>query len=722
MPNYLVIVESPSKAKTINKYLGKNYTVMASVGHLRDLPKSKLGVDVDNNFKPDYITIRGKGDLIAKLKKAAKNADKIYLATDPDREGEAISWHIANILGIDDSSKCRVTFNAVTKSAVTASFKEARSIDKNLVDAQQARRVLDRIVGYKISPLLWEKVKKGLSAGRVQSVVTKMVVDREREILAFNPKEYWSIIANLADENGKHPFEARYYGIDGKKTELTSKEETDAVLTRIDGAPFVIDKVVYGTKTKHPAPPFDTSTLIQEASRKLGFASRRTMSTAQALYEGVDVPGRGTLGLITYMRTDSLRIAPEALSAAREVIAAKFGGEYLPEKPNFYRTGKNAQDAHEAIRPSFADIDPAMIKGSVTNDQYRLYKLIWERFIACQMTNAQYDTMNADISANGVNFKASSTAVSFMGYSAVYVEGTDDVDGEEKSGKRLIRLEKNMPLTLGQITPAQHFTEPPARYTEASLTKAMKENGIGRPSTYATTISTVVGRDYVTKEKKMLKPTELGCIVTDLMAANFKDIVDVDFTANMEKQLDEIEEGNENWVEVISDFYTPFAHTLEKAKASIEKIKIQDEESDEICEKCGRRMVIKLGRYGKFLACPGFPECRNAKPILQDTGVKCPNCGGRIVAKKSRKGKKYFACENGPEKCGFYLFDEPIKTPCPHCGSIMTRKYVKKHSVTQCTNPECPSNIKPVKAEEVPTGEKTKAPSAKAKGAKGAKK
>lgn len=700
MPNYLVIVESPSKAKTINKYLGKNYTVMASVGHLRDLPKSKLGVEVENGFKPDYITIRGKGELIAKLKKAAKNADKIYLATDPDREGEAISWHIANILGIDDNSKCRVTFNAVTKSAVTASFKEARSIDKNLVDAQQARRVLDRIVGYKISPLLWEKVKKGLSAGRVQSVVTKMVVDREREIEAFKPKEYWTISVRLTDEKGKHPFEARYHGVNGKKKELASKEETDAILAQIKDAEFVIDKVAYGKKSKHPAPPFDTSTLIQEASRKLGFASRRTMSTAQALYEGVDVPGRGTLGLITYMRTDSLRIAPEAQSAARELIGQKFGSEYVPAKPNFYRTGKNAQDAHEAIRPSVIDIEPDIIKGKVTNDQYRLYKLIWERFIASQMTNAEYDTMNADISANGVNFKASSTAVSFMGYSAVYVEGVDNDEDEEKSGKRLTVLEKDMKLKQDEITPAQHFTEPPARYTEASLTKAMKENGIGRPSTYATTISTVVGRDYVTKEKKMLKPTELGCIVTDLMAENFQDIVDVDFTANMEKQLDEIEEGSEDWVEVISEFYTPFAETLEKAKTSIEKIKIKDEESDEICEKCGRRMVIKVGKYGKFLACPGFPDCRNAKPILQDTGVQCPKCGGRIVAKKSRKGKKYFACENGPEKCDFYLFDEPIKTPCPSCGSIMTRKYVKKRSVTQCTNPDCETNAKKEKTAE----------------------
>ncbi len=686
MPNYLVIVESPSKAKTINKYLGKSYTVMASAGHLRDLPKSKLGVDVENGFEPAYITIRGKGELISKLKKAAKHADKVYLATDPDREGEAISWHIAKLLGIDEDSACRITFNAVTKSAVTASFKEARAIDKKLVDAQQARRVLDRIVGYKISPILWEKVRKGLSAGRVQSVATKLVVDREREIEAFDPKEYWTIVVRLTDLKGAHPFEARYYGIGGKKNELRSKEDTDAVLKMLNGAEYSVDSVTYGKKTRHAAPPFTTSTLIQEASRKLGFASKRTMSTAQGLYEGVDLPGRGSLGLITYMRTDSLRIAPEAQYAARDLIEAKFGKEYVPAKPNYYKTGKNAQDAHEAIRPSVVDIEPESIKGKVTNDQYRLYKLIWERFIASQMANAEFDTMNADISANGVSLKASSTAVSFMGYSAVYVEGTDGE--EEKNAKRLTKLEQGMKLKEGGITPAQHFTEPPARYTEASLTKAMEENGIGRPSTYAPTISTIVGRDYVVKEKKMLKPTELGCIVTDLMTDNFKDIVDVDFTANMEKQLDEIEEGDARWSEVIADFYAPFEKDLEKAKSSIEKVKIKDEESDEICEKCGRRMVIKMGRFGKFLACPGFPECRNAKPILKDTGVICPKCGGRIVQKKSQKGKKYFACEKAPA-CDFYLWDEPVKTPCPKCGSIMTRKYVKKGSVTVCTNKDC---------------------------------
>ncbi len=695
MPKYLVIVESPSKAKTINKYLGKNYTVMASVGHLRDLPKSKLGVDVEHNFEPNYITIRGKGEIISKLKKAAKSADKVYLATDPDREGEAISWHIANILGIDGSKEpCRLTFNAVTKSAVTASFKSARTIDQNLVDAQQARRVLDRIVGYKISPLLWEKVRKGLSAGRVQSVTTKMVVDREREIMAFKPKEYWTITVSLTDQKGKNPVEARFYGLGGKKTELGSKAETDAVLTKLESANFVVENVNYGKRSRHSAPPFDTSALIQDASRKLGFTSKRTMATAQTLYEGVNVPGRGTTGLITYMRTDSLRIAPEAQAEARKLIGSKFGPQFVPEKPNFYKTGKNAQDAHEAIRPSYVDIEPEFIKGKVTNDQFRLYKLIWDRFIASQMANAEYDTMSADINAGDVNFKASATAVSFLGYSAVYSDDNDEEGG--KRAKRLMTLENGELMKVRDISPDQHFTEPPARYTEGSLAKAMKENGIGRPSTYAQTISTIVGRDYVTKEKKLLKPTELGFIVTDLLKDNFSDLVDVDFTANMEKQLDEVEEGKVNWVSVVSDFYTPFEKDLENAKESIQKIQLKDEESDVICEKCGRRMVIKMGRYGKFLACPGFPECRNAKPILHDTGVKCPKCGGRIVAKKSQKGKKYYACEKAPE-CDFYLWDEPIKTPCPICGSIMTRKRVKNGSVTVCTNKDCESNIKPAK-------------------------
>ena len=691
MANYLVIVESPAKAKTINKYLGKNYTVIASMGHMRDLPKSQLGIDIENNYEPKYITIRGKGDLLSKLKKAAKSADKVYLATDPDREGEAISWHLAQILEIDEKQKCRITFNEVTKSAVTASLKEARPIDNNLVDAQQARRALDRIVGYKISPILWKKVKKGLSAGRVQSVATKLVVDREREINAFEPKEYWSLNASLKVAGERKALLARFYGVNGKKKELKSFDEAQKIQQMASKGDFVVTKANYSEKMQQPSPPFTTSTLQQEASRKMGFTSRRTMSAAQQLYEGVALPSKGTLGLITYMRTDSLRITPEAQEAARSLISHKYGAQYTPKSPRIYKTGKNAQDAHEAIRPTDVTILPESIKEAVSADLYKLYKLIWERFVASQMSNAVYDTLNAEFDASGATFRASSKALKFAGYRAVYIDGSEE--NEEKDEKRLIKIEEGMHLQAGEIEQEQHFTEPPARYTEASLIKTMEENGIGRPSTYAPTISTILGRDYVVREKRMLKPTELGEVVTDIMAENFSDIVDVDFTANMEKQLDDIEEGSEKWIDVIDEFYKPFKSVLEKAEKSIEKIELKPEESDEICEKCGRNMVIKLGKYGKFLACPGFPECRNAKPILQDTGVKCPKCGGRIVARKSQKGKKYFSCENTPN-CDFLLWDEPIKTPCPKCGSVMTRKYVKRKSITVCSNPECESNKK----------------------------
>ena len=691
MANYLVIVESPAKAKTINKYLGKNYTVIASMGHMRDLPKSQLGIDIENNYEPKYITIRGKGDLMAKLKKAAKNADKIYLATDPDREGEAISWHLANILDIDTKKACRITFNEVTKSAVTASLKQARPIDENLVDAQQARRVLDRIVGYKLSPILWKKVKKGLSAGRVQSAATKLVVDREREIEAFEPKEYWTITAELSAKGDKKTIPARFYGTKGKKKELTNSSETEKIKAQIKKADFVVTSANYSDKSQQPSPPFTTSTLQQEASRKLGFTSRRTMSAAQELYEGVSVPGKGTLGLITYMRTDSLRLNPESQVAARSIIGEKYGKEFLPKAARNYKTGKNAQDAHEAIRPTVPEIEPEMIKSSVSADLYKIYKLIWERFIASQMTNAVYSTLSAEFDANEVTFRASARTLKFAGYRAVYVDGSEE--NEEKDAKKLPTLEEGMKLNASEIQDEQHFTEPPARYTEASLIKTMEENGIGRPSTYAPTITTILGRDYVRREKRMLKPTELGTIVTDIMAENFSDIVDVDFTANMEQQLDDIEDGGEKWVEVIDRFYKPFAVEVEKAEKEIEKIEIKDEVSDEICEKCGRNMVIKLGRFGKFLACPGFPECRNAKPILKDTGVKCPKCGARIVERRSQRGKKYFSCENAPN-CDFLLWDEPVSTPCPKCGGVMSRKYLKKGSVTVCSNPECESNKK----------------------------
>lgn len=691
MAKCLVIVESPAKAKSINKYLGKNYTVMASIGHVRDLPKSTLGVDPEGDFEPKYITIRGKGDLIAKMKKAAKSADKIYLAADPDREGEAISWHLAQLLELDEKSKCRITFNEVTKNAVVASLKNARGIDLDLVNSQQARRVLDRIVGYKISPILWKKVKRGLSAGRVQSAVTKMIVDRETEIENFIPKEYWTITALLTDEKGKHPFEARYYGINGKKKEISNGEEAEKILKTVKDAEYVVSKATYSEKKKHPLPPFTTSTLLQDASRKIGFTSQRTMGAAQTLYEGVTVPGRGPMGLITYMRTDSMRISQEALGEVRKYIGETYGEDYLPSKPNYYKTGKDAQDAHEAIRPTDCTITPDMIQKSVTNDQYKLYKLIWERFIACQMTSAIYDTVSADIDANSVTFKASGSAIKFYGYRMVYIEGSDEA--VQKDSKKLIKLEEGQKLIAGEINPDQHFTEPPARFTEASLIEAMKDAGIGRPSTYTPTITTIIARGYVTREKKMLKPTELGKIVNDIMQSNFEEIVDAEFTADMESKLDEVESGQRDWVALLKEFYTPFSVTLAEAEKNIDKVKIADEVSDEICDKCGRNMVVKVSKFGKFLACPGFPECRNTKAVVKDTGVECPKCGSRIVERKSKKGKKYFSCEKAPE-CDFLLWDQPVKSPCPICGSTMVKKYFKKGSVTVCSNSECSSNRK----------------------------
>jgi DNA topoisomerase-1 len=579
---------------------------------------------------------------------------------------------------------------------VLASIKEPRQINCDLVNAQQARRVLDRIVGYKISPILWQKVKKGLSAGRVQSSVTKMIVDREREIESFVPKEYWTITALLTDESGKKPFEARYYGIGGKKKELSSESETNEILSMIKGAKFTVVKATYGEKKKHPMPPFTTSTMQQEASRKIGFTSARTMNAAQTLYEGVNVPKRGPMGLITYMRTDSLRISNEALDASRKFIEETYGKEYLPSKPNFYKTGKGAQDAHEAIRPTDCSITPDMIKESVTADQYKLYKLIWERFIACQMENAVYDAVSADIEANNVTFKASGNMLKFKGYRAVYVEGSDEA--EEKDSKKLLKIEEGQTLLPEKIEHDRHFTEPPARYTEATLIKAMEENGIGRPSTYTPTISIITSRGYVAREKKAIKPTELGIIVNDIMQENFEDIVDAEFTAEMEEKLDNVESGELDWVELLKEFYAPFEKELEKAEEHIDKVKIADEVSDEICEKCGRNMVVKLGKYGKFLACPGFPDCRNTKPIIKDTGVECPKCGSRIVERKSKKGKKYFSCEKAPE-CDFILWDEPIKASCPVCGSVMVKKYTKNGSRTLCSNPECKTNEKKGKSE-----------------------
>lgn len=664
----LVIVESPAKADTIKKYLGKDYKVMASMGHLIDLPKSKLGIDVDNNFEPKYITIRGKAQLVNSLKKEAKASQKVYLATDPDREGEAISWHLAHILDIDSNSKCRITFNEITKNAVTCAIKTPREINADLVDAQQARRILDRIVGYKISPLLWKKIKKGLSAGRVQSVATRLICDREKEIDAFIPEEYWTLDAKLLKD--KKTFTAKFYGKNGKKAELKNEEDTMKVVNALEGASYVVTDVKESEKTKYPAPPFITSTLQQEASRKLGFTTKRTMQAAQQLYEGINVSGKGTIGLITYMRTDSLRISTESQKAAREYIAKSFGEEFVPKTPRVYKTKKDAQDAHEAIRPTYAELSPIKIKDNLSSDQYKLYKLIWERFLASQMTNAVYDVVSATIEAASYQFKATGSTVKFAGFTTLYV---DTLDKDEDDEKTLPKLEKGDSAKLKELKYDQKFTQPPARYTEASLIKMLEEKGIGRPSTYSPTITTIIARGYVVREKKQLVPTELGMIVTDVMQKHFEKIIDVAFTANMEEELDRIADGKEDWHKTISDFYTPFEKTVETAEREIGNIELKDEVSNVKCEKCGRMMVYKHGRFGKFLACPGFPECRNAKAIIKQIGVKCPKCGGEVIEKKTKSGKLFFGCENYP-KCDFTSWDKPLNEKCEKCGGMMYQR------------------------------------------------
>ncbi len=684
MADYLVIVESPAKAKTIKKYLGKNYSVEASMGHVRDLPKSQLGIDVDNNYEPRYITIRGKGDLMTKLKKQAKAAKKVFLATDPDREGEAISWHLAATLGIDKKNTYRVAFNEITKNAVKNAVKSPREIDEKLVDAQQARRVLDRIVGYKISPLLWKKVKKGLSAGRVQSVATRLIVDREREIEAFIPKEYWTIEGEFSKQKPKAKFGAKFYGDNKGKIELKNEAQVNKILADIKDAQYVVSEVKQSVKSKTPAPPFITSTLQQEANRKLNFSSKRTMQAAQQLYEGVNVGGIGLVGLITYMRTDSLRISAEAQAAAAEFIKATYGSEYAPRSYRVFKTKKNAQDAHEAIRPSDVTITPDKIKESVKPDLYKLYKLIWERFVASQMENAVYDVTAADIMAKNYVFKANGSKIKFAGFTKLYTESTDEADDQGK----VPELTKGEVVDLIKLDENQKFTEPPARFTEASLIKTMEEDGIGRPSTYAPTISTILARGYIAKEKKSLYPTELGIIVTDLMIEHFNDIVDVDFTAKMEKQLDDVEAGSIDWIKIIDDFYKPFVNTLSKAEESIGSIEIKDEVSDVPCDKCGRMMVYKMGRFGKFLACPGFPECRNAKPIVKETGVNCPKCGGKILVKKSKRGKEYYGCENNP-KCDYMSWYKPVEEKCPKCGWPMMEKRSRGKVTLRCSNEEC---------------------------------
>ena len=655
MTDKLIIVESPAKANTIKKFLGGNTKVVASMGHVRDLPKSKLGINIENNFEPEYINIRGKGDLIKELKKYAKSAKKVYLATDPDREGEAIAWHLSYILDVDKDKITRVTFNEITKSAVQKAIKEPRDIDVNLVDAQQARRVLDRIVGYKISPILWKKVRRGLSAGRVQSVAVKLIVDREEEIEKFIPEEYWNIYVKLLDEKSKKVFEAKFFGKDKKKQEIHSQEEVDEILSNIKNAKYIVEEVKKGQKKRTPAPPFTTSTMQQEASRKLGFTLKKTMSVAQGLYEGVKIPEKGTVGLITYMRTDSTRISEEARAAAKQHILEVYGEEYYENR--YYKTNKEAQDAHEGIRPTYADLEPDNIKASLTKDQYKLYKLIYNRFMASQMAPAVYDTMSVIIDANKYTFKANGQNLKFKGFMTLYVEGTDDKQEEEEG--IIPELEVNQEVKEQSINPKQSFTEPPARYTEASLVKALEEKGIGRPSTYSPTITTILERRYIEKEQKQLIPTELGKVVNKLLTENFTDIINVEFTAKVENQFDNIAEGKENWREMIGEFYTPFEKNLEKVEKELEHVEIEEEVSDVKCDKCGRMMVYKYGRFGKFLACPGYPECKNTKAIVETIDVPCPKCGATVQVRKAKNRRKYYMCENNPKSCDYISWNKP---------------------------------------------------------------
>ncbi len=684
MKKKLVIVESPHKATNIKKMLGRGYEVMASVGHVRDLPKSKMGVDIENNFEPEYIKIRGKAKLLKELSDAAKECEHVYLATDPDREGEAISWHLAYLLGLDLNDKNRVTFNEITKSGIEKGMASPRSVDLNLVDAQQARRVLDRIVGYKLSPFLWKKVRPGLSAGRVQSVAVKMVVDRENEIRNFIPDEYWTIDAILSKGNSK--FAAKLYaGKDGKKIVVKDGDTANSVIRDLDNAEYVVTNIKKGTRKKTPAPPFITSTLQQEAYRKLGFSSKRTMKAAQELYEGVNVEGEGSTGLITYMRTDSLRISEEARAEGVKYINGRYGADYLPEKPRYYKSKSSAQDAHEAIRPTIPSLTPEKAKSSLTADQYKLYKLIWERFIASLMATAIYDTETVDITANGYTFRSNGFRVKFDGFTVLYVEGRDDETEEE--GKALPKLSEGDKPNLLELAPNQHFTEPPARFTEASLIKAFEETGIGRPSTYAPTVATILAREYVEKEGKALKPTPLGEIVTGIMVDYFDDIVNLEFTANMEKELDNVESGEQQWKQVMNDFYKGFSKTLEDAEKTMDgaRIKVPDVETDKVCELCGRNMVIKNGRFGKFLACPGYPECKNTKPLVDDAPGECPLCGGKILIKKSKKGHKFFGCDNFPS-CNFMTWDEPTKQKCEKCGKTL---FKKRGGILYCADESC---------------------------------
>ena len=688
----LVIVESPAKAKTIEKYLGSGYKVTASMGHLRDLPKSKMGVDIEHGFEPQYIPVRDKKELINELKKEAKEAKTVYLATDPDREGEAISWHLKELLGLDDEKAKRVTFNEITKKVVTESIKNPRSIDQNLVDSQQARRILDRIVGYELSPLLWRKIKKGLSAGRVQSVATRMVVDREEEIEAFQSQEYWLLDARLNCGAEDAVFTARFHGKGDKKQELRSKDEVDEVINAVQAQPFTVSGVKRGEKQKSPAPPFITSTLQQEASRRLSMTPRRTMSIAQQLYEGVEISGHGSIGLITYMRTDSLRLSEEALAAAKDFIIGHYGPEYYPGSPRHFKTKAGAQDAHEAIRPTDVNLTPELVRKDLTQEQYRLYRLIWGRFTACQMANAKYDNVAVEVSSAGYTFRATYSEMKFKGFTAVYEEAKDEESSE--LANPLPSLSEGQALTLEKLIPEQQFTQPPARFTEATLIRAMEEKGIGRPSTYAPTISTITSHDYVIKEGKYLKPTPLGRVVTGLMKEHFADIVDLKFTNQMEEELDGIENGKAQWRDVLADFYGDFSREMDEAEKAMDgvKLKVPDVLSDEYCDVCGRQMVVKKGRFGYFLACPGFPECTFTKPIVVEMPGKCPKCGGRILKRTSKKGYVFYACERGTD-CGFITWDVPTKDFCPACGKTMFKHSGRGPLKSFCINEQCPNFV-----------------------------
>ncbi|MBO8137983.1 MAG: type I DNA topoisomerase [Desulfotomaculum sp.] len=699
MAKTLVIVESPAKAKSIGKFLGKNYKVKASMGHVRDLPKSQFGVDVENDFNPKYITIRGKGDIIKELKSAVKKADKVLLASDPDREGEAIAWHLQKILGIKEDTPCRIEFNEITKNAIKNAVKKPRTLNKNLINAQQARRILDRLVGYNLSPLLWRKVKKGLSAGRVQSVAVRMIVDREEEIKNFVPEEYWSLTAKLS-KPGKGSFEAKLSKHKNKKVKIQSKEEMDKVLAELNGLEPQVEKVSRKEKLRLPAAPFTTSSLQQEAYRKLNFTARKTMVVAQQLYEGLEIGDEGITGLITYIRTDSKRVSETAKEDAKKLIKERFGPSYVPKEVKQAGAGQKkegkVQDAHEAIRPTYVHLDPESIKEYLTRDQYRLYKLIWLRFIASQMAPAVMDTTSLDIKVGEYLFRANGSVVKFPGFMQVYTED----DGKKEDEGLLPELSEGDKLKIEKYEPKQHFTQPPPRYTDATLVKALEEKGIGRPSTYAPIVDTIQKRGYVVRENKQFYPTELGTIVVELLKEHFPDIINLEFTAEMEENLDKIEEGGLDWVKVLKEFYKPFKKTLEKADNAIGKVEIEDEVTDEICEKCGRNMVIKFGRYGKFLACPGFPECRFTKPLLEPTGVKCPQCSGDIVLRRSKKGRKFYGCSNYPQ-CEFVIWDQPVKEKCPECGGLMVKKNARgKGSYYKCINEKCGCQVQAGKDKE----------------------